>query len=92
MLPPVRTSTNTLRDDARALTRSQLEKAIGSVTYLERELLARKDVNELTAEANRWRAKRRRVAERRAVARAAARVAPRVTERRVAARAIARAG
>ena len=42
--------------------------------YLERELLERKDVNELTAEANRWRAMRRRVAERRAGDRDLARV------------------
>ena len=39
MLPPVRRATNTLRDDARAITRNQLELALGAVNYFERELL-----------------------------------------------------
>ena len=39
VLPPVRTATNTLRDDARAITRNQLELALGAVNYFERELL-----------------------------------------------------
>ena len=35
----MRTATNTLRDDARAITRNQLELALGAVNYFERELL-----------------------------------------------------
>ena len=49
-LPPTRNATNTLRDDARELTRTQLELGLGAVTYLQRELL----IDPLEAEARRY--------------------------------------
>lgn len=48
VLPVARNTTGTLRDDARALGRTQLEIALSAVNYLERELL----VDPLEAEVN----------------------------------------